>query len=90
MYDAQIANSPDGLLHDPHTGEVIDWKPGDSRTGVVDFGHKTGEEYIDMFNKYKSGEITLEELKDFQFNPDNYYLETPANNRSHIYEGRPH
>ena len=90
VYDAQIANSPDGLLHDPHTGEVIDWKPGDSRTGVVDFGHKTGEEYIDMFNKYKSGEITLEELKDFQFNPDNYYLETPANNRSHIYEGRPH
>ncbi|WP_370452881.1 GH-E family nuclease [Sebaldella termitidis] len=25
-------------------------------------------------------------MKDFQFNPDNYRLETPAANRSHEYE----
>lgn len=39
-----------------------------------------------MFNKYKNGEITLDELKDFQINPDNYRLETPSANRSHKFE----
>ena len=88
VYDAQISSSPDGLLHDPHTGEAIDWKPGEPRNGVVDFGHKTNMEYNDMFQKYKAGEISLDELKDFQFNPDHYYLETPSSNRSHLWEGK--
>lgn len=87
VYDAQIAKSPDGKLHDPHTGEIIDWKPGEPRNNVADFGHKSGKEYNDMFQKYKSREITLDELKDFQFNPENYYIETPSANRSHMFEG---
>lgn len=39
-----------------------------------------------MFEKYKNGEITLDELKEFQFNSDNFRLETPSANRSHQYE----
>ncbi len=52
----------------------------------MDFGHKSGYSYKEMFNKYKNGDITLNELKDFQTNPDNYRLETPSANRSHKFE----
>lgn len=76
----------DGILRDPNTKEIIDWKPGEPRKEVVDFGHKTGNSYKDMFKKYKNREITLEELKEFQFNPENYRLETPSANRSHKFE----
>ena len=40
----------------------------------------------EIFEQYKNKEITLDELKDFQFNPDNYRLEIPSSNRSHKYE----
>lgn len=86
IYDRWIAESKDGLLHDANTGEIIDWKPGEPRKGVIDFGHKSGLEYADMFEKYKYGEITLDELKEFQFNPDNFQPEVPSTNRSHMYE----
>lgn len=88
IYDAQIKNSPDGLLRDPHTGEVIDWKPGQPRNGVVDVGHKTGHEYRDYFEQYKNGEISLEELKQIQSDPNNFYFETPSSNRSHAHEAK--
>lgn len=88
VYDAQVSNSPDGLLHDPHTGEVIDWVPGQPRDGVVDFGHKSGHEYRDYFEQYKNRQITLEELKEIQSNPNNFYLETPSSNRSHAFEAK--
>ncbi|MBU3185952.1 GH-E family nuclease [Clostridium estertheticum] len=39
-----------------------------------------------MFIKYKNGEITLDELKEFQFNQNSYRLEIPSANRSHKYE----
>jgi len=39
-----------------------------------------------MFQKYKNREITLEELEEFQFDPNNYRLETPSANRGHKYE----
>ena len=77
---------PDGILRDPNTQEIIDWKPGEPKKGVVDFGHNQGSSYNEMFQKYKNREITLEELKEFQFDPNNYRLETPSANRSHLYE----
>ena len=67
-------------------GEIIPWKPGEPRKGSVDFGHNSGSSYKEIFEKYRTREITLDELKDFQFNPDNYRLETPSANRSHEYE----
>ncbi|MGH0520598.1 GH-E family nuclease [Bacillus toyonensis] len=74
------------MLRDPNTSETFDWKPGRLRKGKVDFGHTEGNSCKEMFEKYKNGEITLEELKEFQFNPDNFRLETPSANRSHKYE----
>ena len=84
VYERQVG--PDGTLRDPNTGEVINWKPGQPRKGVVDFGHTKGSSYQEMFKKYKNREISLEELKEFQFNPDNFRLETPSANRSHRFE----
>ena len=84
VYDKQV--DPDGILRDPNIGEIIPWKPGEPRKGIVDFGHNSGSSYKEIFEKYRTREITLDELKDFQFNPDNYRLETPSANRSHEYE----
>jgi len=78
--------SDDGILRDPYSQEVINWKPGEPRLNVVDFGHKYGYSYNEMFQKYKYGEISLEELKQFQFNPLNYQLQTQFTNRSGIYD----
>ena len=76
----------DGVLRDPNTNEIINWVPGQARSGIVDFGHTAGNGYSSMFQNYRNGIITLEELKEFQFNSNNYQLETPSTNRSHLYE----
>ncbi|WP_371830859.1 MULTISPECIES: hypothetical protein [Bacillus cereus group] len=39
-----------------------------------------------MFEKYKNREITLKELKEFQFSLDNFRIEKPSVYRSHKYE----
>lgn len=78
--------NPDGVLRDPNTGDIIKWKPGQPRKGVVDFGHNQGSSYSEMFQKYMNREISLNELKEFQFDAKNYRLETPSANRSHLYE----
>ena len=67
-------------------GRVIDWKPGQPRKGVVDFGHKEGDEYRRQFEKYKNREITLEELKKFQREAEHFRLELPSENRGHGHE----
>ncbi|MBE6468984.1 MAG: HNH endonuclease [Coriobacteriaceae bacterium] len=84
VYNAQLDS--DGVLRDPHTGEVIDWKPGQPRKGVCDFGHKKTK-YSEIFEKYRTGEISLERLKEIQFNPRNFQIQTINSNRSHRYEG---
>ena len=75
-----------GVLRDPNTNDIIEWKPGRPRKNTVDFGHKTGKTYREMFRLYKNGEITLDDLKKFQFDPENFRLETPSGNRSHKFE----
>ncbi|MGT2911950.1 GH-E family nuclease [Streptococcus cameli] len=84
VFDSQV--DPDGILRDPNTQEVIDWKPGQPRKGVVDFGHVKGKSYKTIFEDYKNGLITLDDLKAFQSDPNNFRLETPGANRSHKYE----
>ena len=41
-----------------------------------------------MFEKYRNREITLDELKEFQFNPENFRIESPGANRSRKFEGK--
>ena len=84
VYEAQVDS--DGILRDPNTKEVIDWKPGEPRKGIADFGHIQGKSYKKTFESYKNGVLTLEELKAFQSNPANFQIEVPKSNRSHKYE----
>lgn len=56
------------------------------RKDVVDFGHKKGKDYDEMFKKYVNREISLQELKDFQANWKNFRLELPSENRNHKHE----
>lgn len=85
VYNEQVG--PDGVLREPYEPyDVIDWKPGQARRGVVDFGHQEGKSYSEMFRKYKNREITLQELKDFQFDPNNFRIEKPSANRDHSHE----
>ena len=84
VYENQV--DADGMLRDPNTGEIIDWKPGEPRSGVADFGHVPGEEYRRGFSKYASGEWSLSQLKEHEFNPNNFQIERPSPNRSGLYE----
>ena len=84
VYEAQVDS--DGILRDPNTKEVIDWSPGEPRKGIADFGHIQGKSYKKIFESYKNGVLTLEELKAFQSNPANFQIEVPKSNRSHKYE----
>ena len=85
VYNEQL--SPDGILREPYPPYgIINWKPGQPRKGIVDFGHTKGNSYIQMFEKYKKNLITLEELKEFQYNPRNFRIEKPSSNRNHFYE----
>ena len=85
VYNEQL--SPDGILREPYPPyDILNWKPGQPRKGIVDFGHTKGNSYIQMFEKYKNNLITLDELKEFQYNPKNFRIEKPSSNRNHFYE----
>lgn len=85
LYKNQVGK--DGILRDPNTGQVLDWKPGDPMKNIVDIGHKTGKEYNKVFPKYQQGKWSLDQLKSFQSNPKNFQLEAASSNRSHFFEG---
>lgn len=76
----------DGILRDPNTGKVLEWKPGQPRTGKVDFGHRAGKNYNKLFQGYKNGKVSLDQLKSFQSNPKNFRIEGFSSNRSHLFE----
>ena len=76
------------FLHDPNTYDGLDWKPGQPRKGKVHFGHVPGKEYWRIFDEYKHRRITVDELRAFQYDPDNYQIESPKANQSHKYERR--
>lgn len=78
--------SPDGKVRDPKTGEVIKWKPGESRKGVWDMGHVPTEKYSKVFARYKAGKMTPKQFRDWYNDPENYRPETPNTNRGHSME----
>lgn len=77
----------DGVLKDANEPKtVLNWRPGQPRQGVVDFGHMSGYEYDKLFQAYVEGVMPLDELKNITFNPAIYQLEAPGSNRSHKHE----
>jgi hypothetical protein len=84
VYERQV--DAGGILRDPNTRKAIDWKPGQPRKGVADFGHTFGEEYWKAFERYRSGKWSLEQLKEHEFNSENFQIESPSSNRSRKFE----
>ena len=64
----------------------IQWQPGQPRDGVWDMGHIPDEPYRDLRHAYLNHEITLEEFLARYQDPDNYRVEHPGRNRSHVDE----
>lgn len=80
------AKGPDGKVRDPNTGDIIDWKPGMPRKDVWDMGHKPGEEYRKLVDRFRRGKITKKEFFDMYNDPKNYRPELPSINRSGKFE----
>ena len=45
----------DGVLRDPNTREIFNWKPGEPRKGVVDFGINQENRSMKCFKSIKIG-----------------------------------
>ena len=64
----------------------ITWEEGQDREGLWDMGHVPGREYKNLREEYLSHRITEEEfLREFR-DPNNYRVQDPSRNRSHVDE----
>jgi hypothetical protein len=66
--------------------KIIEWRPGEPRTGLWDLGHLPTAKYSTLREQYLSHRITKEEFLDDFRNPDNYRVEDSIRNQSHIDE----
>ncbi|WP_255784570.1 GH-E family nuclease [Mycobacteroides abscessus] len=75
----------DWTVHNGH--RLIEWQPGDPRKGLWDMGHVPGEEYRITKHDYLSGDLSYQDFLDMYRDPNNYRVQDPYRNRSHIDEG---
>jgi len=66
----------------------VKWKPGQSRGGKWDMGHREGHEYRKTYKDYMSGKISKDEFLKTYRNPKNYKVEDPKRNQSHVDEDK--
>ncbi|SIM93350.1 GH-E family nuclease [Mycobacteroides abscessus] len=66
---------------------LIEWQPGEPRKGLWDMGHVPGEEYRLSKDDYLRGDLSYEDFLDIYRDPNNYRVQDPYRNRSHIDEG---
>lgn len=69
-----------------HKWREVEWKPGQSREGLWDMGHVSDAKYSKLRDKYLSGEISKEEFLEEFHDANNYRVEDPLRNRSHVDE----
>ncbi|MFT4263111.1 MAG: HNH/ENDO VII family nuclease [Nocardioides sp.] len=84
----QSAGDGDSVWVPDKNGDLVEitWKPGESRVGKWDMGHRTGEEYRDLRDDYLNHRITKEEFLREYRKPENYEVQHPGRNRSHVDE----
>ncbi len=81
-----VKRSPDGIVRDPNTKEVLTWDKTRGRNDQWHMGHKKGEKYSDLVDSYVSGKISWDDfIKKYQ-DPANYKPEKPIENMSHKHE----
>jgi ribosomal protein S20 len=84
--DAKDANG-DVWVRDKDGNRVkVEWEPGEPRRDVWDMGHVPEHEYRDLLDDYLHHRITKEEFLEEYRDPDNYQVEHPGRNRSHVDE----
>lgn len=66
----------------------VTWKPGQSRAGKWDMGHKAGHEYRKTYKQYMDGSISKEQFLEIYQDPTNYKVEDPQRNQSHVDEDK--
>lgn len=66
----------------------VRWKPGQSRQGKWDMGHLPGEEFRKTHKDYMSGKTSREEFLEIYQDSDNYKVEDPKRNQSHVDEDK--
>ena len=64
----------------------VEWHPGQPRDGVWDMGHISEAKYSDLRDRYLSGKISKDKFLEEFRKADNYRVEDPLRNRSHIDE----
>ena len=64
----------------------ITWEKGQDREGLWDMGHVPGREYKNLREEYLSHRITEEEFLREYRDPNNYRVQDPSRNRSHVDE----
>ena len=69
-----------------HKWREVEWKPGQSREGLWDMGHVSDAKYSKLRDKYLSGEISKKEFLEEFHDANNYRVEDPLRNRSHVDE----
>ena len=86
-FPQKLYNQYNGVVQDPNTKEIINWKPGEPKKGIVDFGHKPDRKYSDIFyQEYLPEKWTPQQLRDWYNDPQNYQFEVPINNQGHKFE----
>ena len=64
----------------------VEWRPGQPRDGLWDMGHISEAKYSDLRDRYLSGKISKDKFLEEFRKADNYRVEDPLRNRSHIDE----
>lgn len=81
---------PNGPIGDDWTVEnghrLVDWQEGQKRDGLWDMGHNGGIEYRKLRELYLNHEIDFDEFMGQYQNHENYSVQDPYRNRSHIDE----
>ena len=74
------------VLSDGSIWGLIEWRPGEPRTGIWDMGHLPGAKYSALREEYLTHKITLEEFLQKYQDPNNYRVEDWLRNRAHVDE----
>ncbi len=86
VWEKAVKASPDGIVRDPNTKEVLKWDKNAGRFDQWHMGHIKGAKYSDLVDSYVDGKISWEEFISEYNSPANYRPESPKENMSHAWE----
>jgi hypothetical protein len=77
------------LVKDMEDNDVqVRWNPGEPRDDLWHMGHRHGMEYRNLLDRYLSHQIDLDEFLTEYRKPENYEVQHPGRNMSHMDEAQ--